>query len=202
MTIGPGMKAKRNLAGTSRGYNMLKVIEKPSKWDNYFMNMAYFAASLSKDISTHIGAIVVDDEHLVVATGYNSFPSGINDSLMERQERPEKYFWFEHAERNAIYASARNGISLDGCTMYTMGIPCMDCARAVVQSGIKNVIVDLRWDSDERKKWREHSERSVVLFDEAGVNLFGFPLARPLQIIQSMQRGNPIRADIANTDNG
>jgi len=68
----------------------------------------------SKDKSTHVGAVVVDDLNIVRSMGYNSFVRGINDDVPERQERPEKYFWFEHAERNAIYNSQ---LSLRGCRM-------------------------------------------------------------------------------------
>ena len=78
----------------------------------------------------------------IVSTGYNSFPRGIDDNVAERQERPEKYFWFEHAERNAIYNAARIGVSTKGCTMFlTCDIPCADCARGIINAGIIKVYV-------------------------------------------------------------
>ena len=79
----------------------------------------------SKDENTKIGAIIVGKYKEIVSTGYNSFPRGLKDNIRERQERPEKYFWFEHGERNAIYNAARIGVSTKGCTMYlSCGIPC------------------------------------------------------------------------------
>ena len=141
------------------------------KFDDYYMNMAYLVAMKSKDKSTHIGAVVVGPDNEVRSVGYNSFPRGINDNLQERQERPEKYFWFEHAERNSVYNATLLGTSLKGCRMYTNGIPCMDCARSVVQAGIKEVIVDKYWDDNNDDIWIENANRTKVLFQEAGVSL-------------------------------
>ncbi len=140
-------------------------------WDDYFMTMAYLASMRSKDESTHIGAVLVGKDKEVISTGYNSFPRHINDSKAERQERPEKYYWFEHAERNAIYNCALQGASTRGTRMYTNGIPCMDCARAIVQSGITLVIVDKKWGNQQRDKWDEHAQRSLQLFKEAHVKV-------------------------------
>ena len=70
-----------------------------------FYEMANLVAKKSKDQSTQIGAVIVGPDNEIRSTGYNSFPCGINDDLQERQERPEKYYWIEHAERNALYLS-------------------------------------------------------------------------------------------------
>src|SRR3990167_7197511 len=98
-------------------------------WDESFMSMVYLVAMKSKDESTHVGAVVVGPDNEIKSTGYNSFVRKLNDHLTMRQERPEKYYWFEHAERNAIYNATLNGVSLKGCKIYTNGVPCMDCAR-------------------------------------------------------------------------
>jgi len=145
-------------------------IEVPD-WDSYFMSMAYLVAMKSKDNSTHIGAVVVGPDKEIRSTGYNGFVRKLNDKVPERQERPEKYFWFEHAERNAIYNATLTGVSLKGCKMYTNGVPCMDCARGVVQSGIIEVIVDKVWDNDNSEKWAENARRSLEMFREVGVNV-------------------------------
>lgn len=137
-------------------------------WDDYFMTMVYLAAMRSKDESSHLGAVIVDDHNVVMSMGYNSFVRGINDDVPERQVRPEKYFWFEHAERNAVYNTDRD---LRGCRMYTNGVPCMDCARAVVQVGIKEVIVDKAWDDENADIWAENAKRSAEMFKEAGVKV-------------------------------
>jgi dCMP deaminase len=140
-------------------------------WDDYFMNMVYLVAMKSKDENTHIGAVIVGPDKEIRSTGYNSFVRGINDSIPERQIRPEKYFWFEHSERNAIYNAARIGVSTKDCTMYTNGVPCMDCARAVIQAGIKRVVVDKQWDDNNVDIWLEQAKRSLQMFTESGVEV-------------------------------
>lgn len=150
---------------------MDEFVSKTPSWDDYFMTMVYVVASKSKDNKTHLGAIIVGQKKEIVSVGYNGFPRGINDFAPERQERPEKYFWMEHAERNAIYNATLIGASLENCKMYTNGIPCMDCARAVIQSGIKEVIVDKKWNEDNSELWNEHSIRALKMFEEAGVKV-------------------------------
>jgi dCMP deaminase len=140
-------------------------------WDSYFMTMAYLVAMRSKDESTHVGAVIIGPDKEVHSIGYNSFPMGIDDDRPERQERPEKYYWFAHAERNAIDLAARVGIALKGCVMYTNGIPCTDCAISIIQAGIKEVVVDAKWLNPERDKWDETAKRTKVMFGEAGVKL-------------------------------
>jgi dCMP deaminase len=137
-------------------------------WDDYFMTMVYLAAMRSKDNSTHIGAVIVDDINIVMSMGYNSFVRGINDDVPERQERPEKYYWMEHAESNAMLNADQ---SLRGCRMYTNGVPCAPCARAIIQKGITEVIVDKAWDEDNKDVWVENAERSTAMFREAGVKV-------------------------------
>ncbi|MDP2672338.1 MAG: deaminase [Nanoarchaeota archaeon] len=144
---------------------------KVPNWDDYFMSMVYLVASKSKDERTHIGAVIVGKDNEIKSTGYNSFVRKLRDDVSERQKKPEKYFWFEHAERNAIYNATLIGTSLKGCKMYTNGIPCMDCARGVVQSGIEEVIVDKNWNEDNSEKWSEHAKRTIQMFKEAEVNL-------------------------------
>ena len=107
------------------------------EWNRYFFNIAEEVKKKSKDKNTQIGAVIVGKDKEIVSTGYNSFPRGIDDEKEDRQEKPEKYFWFEHAERNAIYNAARIGVSTKGCTIYlTCDIPCADCARGIINAGI------------------------------------------------------------------
>ncbi len=139
-------------------------------WDKYHMSMAFLAAMKSKDPSTKIGAVIVGPNNEIRSTGYNGLPRGCNDTLPERDERPTKYFYYEHAERNAIYNAARMGIPLQGCKMYTQGVPCADCCRGVIQSGISEVIVWQAWDaSTVREKWLESCKYSTEMFEESGV---------------------------------
>lgn len=109
-------------------------------WDTYFMEMANLVSTKSKDRSTQVGCVIVGPNHEVRTTGYNGFCRGINDDVDDRHERPEKYLWSEHAERNAIYNAARNGIRIEDCTAYTTVFPCADCARGLIQSGVVRVV--------------------------------------------------------------
>jgi dCMP deaminase len=90
-------------------------------WDKFFMDMAKLVASKSKDRSRKVGCVIVGPDNEVRSVGYNGFPRGIADHIEWRHERPAKYKWTEHAERNAIYNSARAGIRTEGCRIYTWG---------------------------------------------------------------------------------
>lgn len=138
-----------------------------NKWDNRFLELAKHHSTWSKDESTKVGCVIVNSNKTVVSSGYNGLPRGCRDDLSVRLSRPEKYFWFEHAERNAIYNAAYEGISVAGCTAYTTLCPCMDCARALVQSGIKRVV--MYQEETFQEKWKEHFIRTEELFKECGV---------------------------------
>ena len=141
-------------------------------WTEYFLEIAEVIKLKSKDQSTQIGAVIVGKDKEVLSTGYNSFPRGLDDSLQERQERPEKYFWMEHAERNAIYNAARIGVSLKNSTIYlTSGLPCMDCARGIVNSGIKTVYCKQICTTKNKDKWDESQKKSLELLGECDVDV-------------------------------
>lgn len=142
-------------------------------WDEYFMNLVTLIADRSKDIHTQVGCVIVGPDNGIRATGYNSFPRGIDDSRLERYERPEKYFWMEHAERNAIYSAAKIGTPLDGCRLYCQLLPCMDCARGIIQVGIKEVIfnIELQQGKEKTTSYAEHFKRAERLLEEAGVKV-------------------------------
>lgn len=144
-------------------------------WDELFMRHAYLIASKSKDPKTKIGAVIVRDNS-IISEGYNGICRGISDDIVERLERPEKYFWFEHAERNSIYHCARNGISTEGTTLYTQGLPCSDCTRAIIQSGIKEIVLHESWEHDiglniVREKWSVSGQRSDIMIYESGIKI-------------------------------
>lgn len=146
---------------------------KKESWDQYFITMCYIIATRSKDESTKHGCVIVTPDNRVMSTGYNSFPSGINDNVKERQSHVngEKYFYIEHSERNAIYSAAKYGIPLNGCRLYVQGTPCADCARAIIQAGIKEVVIHKTWDEMYKDLWLEHKKRSLEMFNESGVIL-------------------------------
>ena len=139
-------------------------------WDIYFMGMAEYISTKSKDPNTKVGAVIVGPDKEIRSTGYNGMPRGVLEHLNpERYERPEKYFWIEHAERNAIYNAARMGISLKGCTLYhTPMFPCSDCCRGIIQVGIVEVVSpDMILDD----KWGQEALRSKQMFKEAGIKV-------------------------------
>ena len=111
-----------------------------SDWTGRWFDMCDLVATWSKDRSRQFGAVIVDERQTMVAMGWNGFPRGINDDVDERHERPDKYLWTEHAERNAIFNAASNGVKTAGCTMYVRWYPCAQCARAIIQAGISKIV--------------------------------------------------------------
>lgn len=142
------------------------------KWNKHWLKVAEIISEVSKDKSTKVGAVIIGPNNEVLSTGYNGFPRGCDDGVLERHERPEKYFWTEHAERNAVYNASRNGIKLEGSTLYCTLLPCMDCARAVTQSGIRKVITNNRGSAlTNYSNWLESFRRTEQLFKECNVEL-------------------------------
>ena len=141
-------------------------------WKQYFRNIVHQVKLKSKDKNTQIGAVIVGKDNEIVSTGYNSFPRGIYDEEPLRQERPEKYYWFEHAERNSIYNAARIGVSTKNTTMYlTCGIPCADCCRGIINAGITKIVCEVGDVGAKGVKWEESGKRSQQMFLEAGVTI-------------------------------
>lgn len=134
-----------------------------------YMEIAYAVSKLSKDESTQVGAIVLGGANEIRSLGYNGAPRGCTADEDERATtRPEKYFWFSHAELNAITNAARVGTPLGGCTLLVTHPPCMDCARAICQAGIVEVIA-ARPTDEFVERWGEHIARTRRLFEECGV---------------------------------
>ncbi len=142
------------------------------KWYAQFMNQVYLISSMSKDTRTHVGAILVRDKR-VVAQGYNGFPYGVDDSVLERYERPLKYEYTEHAERNAVYDCALNGKASKDCILFTQGIPCPSCARGIIQAGVVKLVVHKQWRDYEaqinRDKQSSNDSVSMIMLAESGV---------------------------------
>ena len=99
-----------------------------NKWDLRFMDMALLVASWSKD-TTKVGAVIVDDDRIVVSVGYNGMARGCDDSIKERWINPVKKLYIEHSEKNAIYHATRHGKSVVGCTIYSTLFCCAECSR-------------------------------------------------------------------------
>ena len=148
-------------------------------WDEYFMSVAMLSAMRSKDPNTQVGACIVNQDRKIVGTGYNGFPIGCSDDELPwgREGNPlqTKYPFVCHADLNAIL----NSISRDlrGCTLYVVMFPCNECAKAIIQSGIKEVIYrDNKYpDSDSVKA-------SAMMLKQAGVKLRQLVLNKTLEI--------------------
>lgn len=133
--------------------------------DKKYLDLAREAASDSPDTSRKIGCVLVLGELLYVSA-CNRFPNGVAVKA-ERLERPAKYVFTEHAERNALYYCARYGISSNGLTMYLTWFPCADCARAIVQAGIRALVCyEPDWN-EERYGFKD----ARTIMEEGGVEL-------------------------------
>ena len=111
-------------------------------WEEYFMGIALLSAKRSKDPSTQVGACIVDEDNKVVSIGYNGMPRGLDESQLtwdKGEDLHNKYLYVCHAEFNAIL-NIRNGSSLKGCTVYVTLFPCNECAKAIIQTGIKRIV--------------------------------------------------------------
>jgi dCMP deaminase len=159
-------------------------------WHKFYIGLAQLWSLKSKDMSTGVGAIIVGPDHEQRSAGYNGFPRGVDDTIEKRHDRPLKYEFTEHAERNAIYNAARVGTPINGCVMYLnwWPLPCPDCARALIQAGITEVIgPDRPFVSGaaantedncngcpvkgKRKDWQKSFETTKLMFEEAGVTV-------------------------------
>ena len=109
-------------------------------WDEYFMGIAMLAAKRSKDPSTQVGACIVSQDNIIISTGYNGMPKGCSDDEFpwEREGSDTKYPYVVHAELNAILNA--NGRDLRGSRVYVALFPCNECAKAIIQSGVKEVV--------------------------------------------------------------
>lgn len=130
------------------------------KWDYRMIYLADNIAQWSKDPNTRVGAVITDSLHRVVGTGYNGFPRGVADKYERYNDKEEKYSFVVHAELNAILNSTIK-LDTDYTTLYTTLSPCRECAKAIIQSGIRRVVFkDYRAD-----------EITNQMFKEAGISM-------------------------------
>lgn len=109
-------------------------------WDEYFMGVAMLAARRSKDPNTQVGACIVSTDNIIISTGYNGLPNGCSDDEYpwDREGEDTKYPYVVHAELNAILNA--NGRDLRGSRLYVALFPCNECAKAIIQAGVKEVL--------------------------------------------------------------
>jgi dCMP deaminase len=139
-------------------------------WARRYLELAALVATWSKDTSTKVGCVVVGPDREIRSTGYNGLPRGCDDRVKERHERPLKYKWTEHAERNSIYNASRFGASLKGCAIYCTHPPCSDCARAIAQAGISVACFVNQGDLVER--WAEDLAVAKEILRDSSVSVY------------------------------
>lgn len=136
-----------------------------TNWDKRYIKMAELLSTWTKDKSRGVGAVIVNNKNRVVSVGFNGFPTGINDDIEERYIKPIKYKFTEHAERNAIYNTTS---PLDNCKIYITLFPCSDCARAIIQTGIQEVICPYININD---PWKDDFSISREMLEESYINI-------------------------------
>ena len=149
--------------------DITKKREDHLSWDEYFMGVALLTAERSKDPNSQVGACIVSSDHRILSMGYNGFPAGCSDDeypwAREGDELSVKYTYVTHAELNAILNFRGGMSSLAKATLYVTLFPCNECAKAIIQTGIRNIV----YASDKYAK-TPSTIASKRMFDSAGVS--------------------------------
>ena len=134
-----------------------------------YSEIAKCIASASKDPRYKVGAVIFDNDDIIVSTGYNGAPRGVEDTLA-RYAKPLKQYYIAHAEINAIAQAARKGVSTLGCSIIIWGKPpCANCAMAIIQAGIKTVLFQA--EDFRGSKYYESFIAAFKMFEEAGIDV-------------------------------
>jgi len=137
----------------------------------YFKLTQYFAELFSKDPSTKVGVLFLDPvSYDILSQGYNGMARGVDETIASRWERPIKYLYVEHAERNGMYNAIRKGISLAGAIALITLFPCADCARGLIQVGIETIVCP-KPPPELVERWGTSFEVAQAMLAEAGVQI-------------------------------
>lgn len=140
-----------------------------TKWHYRFIALAEHVAEWSKDPSTKVGAVIVDNERRVVSLGYNGLPRGVCDHDHILNNKELKLQVVKHAEENAILNSL---LRPSGCTIYVTHHPCASCAGSIIQSGISRVVfLSVPVDNTFSRRWEESIKLAQTMFEEAGIEV-------------------------------
>lgn len=140
--------------------------QKKNKWDKRFMELAKQVSTWSKDKSTGVGAVIVNDKKKVLSLGFNGFPRGVNDDIPSRHQRPAKNHFVVHAERNALDEAET---SLEGATIYCTFFTCATCAHGIIQKGLKRVVApEPDWEGE---RYADTQKAALEMYLEAGVEV-------------------------------
>ena len=151
-------------------------------WDEYFMGVAKLTAERSKDPNSQVGACIVSPDHKILSMGYNGFPKGCEDDeypwAREGDTLDVKYTYVTHAELNAILNFRGGTTGLEGASLYVTLFPCNECAKAIIQTGIRHVV----YESDKYGDLPS-TIASKKMFDSAGVSYRSYiPSGRKVEI--------------------
>lgn len=146
-------------------------------WHDYFFALCETVSKKSKDPSTKVGAVIASQDNRVLSVGFNGFPSGVNDTVARYQDREKKYKFVVHAEANAIATAARTGASLLGAVLYVPWMPCHECAKLIIQSGLDLVYIGT-YSGSALDRWRDSHEITRIMFVEAGINITNYQIVK------------------------
>lgn len=161
-----------------KGLTNYELLEKKSReWDEFYLRLAFIWGNRSCETSSKNGCVVVGPNQVQLSQGYVGMPRGIEPNDRRLNERPYKYFWHEHAERNAINNAARNGIQLKDSTFYITGDPCASCARGIVSVGCKRIVLPTigyftnRVNDTPEADWTESLNVAMEMINEALISV-------------------------------
>lgn len=143
-------------------------------WDFRFLELSFNVASWSKDPSTKVGSCIVDSKKRIYSLGYNGFPRGVLDKEDRYSERDTKLKFVSHAERNALDNCP---FPVENCTLYSTHFPCNECAKSIIQKGIKKVVT-IR---PSKNKENENHKFTDIMFSESGVLLVQYDYEKFLE---------------------
>lgn len=145
------------------------IIQKTQEdWDQWFLGLADYVGTASKDPSTKVGSIIVGDKNRIISLGYNGIPHGVPDNSFILQDRNIKYKMVLHAEQNALLWANEK---LEGASLYVTLFPCYECAKAIIQKGIRRVVSYATTPEQETKYYEDFWRFSRQLFNSAGVEI-------------------------------
>ena len=146
------------------------------KWDQRFLNVAKEVSDWSKDPGTCVGSVLVKDRR-ILATGYNGFPAGIDDSLERYSNRELKLAYTVHAEVNALLNAAKNGAETKGSTLYVTFPPCVNCSTCIAQAGVTRVVCPDVSNAPDR--WKSNFLQGQSVLNEIGISVTTFTQTFP-----------------------
>ena len=138
-----------------------------NRWQAHFMAVAETTARLSKDGSSKVGAVAVQDRR-IISTGYNGLPANVTDKVSRLEHRETKLLMTVHAEANCVADAARRGVSLDGCDLYVTHPSCPHCAGLLIQAGVARVY-SRQASREFLMRWAEPLRIAKEMFTEAGI---------------------------------